>query len=159
MGDDPPVGGHTNDVNVHVAHGVGRLPLASQRVRQLALHVLRRERCSRALLQFTFVTPAGIARVHRRWHGVTGATDIVTLEHQRQAPGAPVVGEIWIAPQVARSNATAHGVSTREEVARLVVHGTLHALGWEHPEADRERSVMWKRQERLLTSARAAGIV
>jgi ssRNA-specific RNase YbeY (16S rRNA maturation enzyme) len=34
---------------------------------------------------------------------------------------------------------------------RLVVHGTLHVLGWDHPDGpERERAPMWRRQERLL---------
>ena len=41
--------------------------------------------------------------------------------------------------------------SVREEVARLVVHGILHVLGYDHPEDEtRETSDMWRRQERLL---------
>jgi ssRNA-specific RNase YbeY (16S rRNA maturation enzyme) len=32
-----------------------------------------------------------------------------------------------------------------------VVHGTLHALGHDHPEGpDRTRSPMWRRQERYV---------
>ena len=39
----------------------------------------------------------------------------------------------------------------REEIVRLVVHGTLHVLGWDHPEdGDRMRSPMWRRQERYV---------
>jgi len=45
-------------------------------------------------------------------------------------------------------------VSVREELARLVVHGTLHVLGHDHPAKGREASAMWKRQERLLAQAR-----
>ena len=42
-------------------------------------------------------------------------------------------------------------MGVREELARLVVHGTLHVLGHDHPEDDsRLRSPMWRRQERLL---------
>jgi probable rRNA maturation factor len=42
-------------------------------------------------------------------------------------------------------------VPEREELARLVVHGTLHVLGWDHPETeDRTRSPMWRRQERYV---------
>jgi probable rRNA maturation factor len=37
------------------------------------------------------------------------------------------------------------------ELARLVVHGTLHILGHDHPEGtERERSSMWKWQEEIL---------
>jgi probable rRNA maturation factor len=42
-------------------------------------------------------------------------------------------------------------VSEREEIARLVVHGTLHVAGHDHPDGEsRTRSPMWKRQERIL---------
>jgi len=52
---------------------------------------------------------------------------------------------------VARENATRLGVPLRRELARLVVHGTLHVLGHDHPEGERrEQSAMWQRQERYL---------
>ena len=38
-----------------------------------------------------------------------------------------------------------------EEVLRLAVHGTLHVLGYDHPEgAERAGSEMFTRQEELL---------
>jgi probable rRNA maturation factor len=42
-------------------------------------------------------------------------------------------------------------VSSQEELLRLVVHGTLHTLGYDHPEgATRTTSPMWRKQERIL---------
>jgi ssRNA-specific RNase YbeY (16S rRNA maturation enzyme) len=36
-------------------------------------------------------------------------------------------------------------------MVRLAVHGTLHVLGYDHPEgAGRARSAMWRRQERYV---------
>jgi probable rRNA maturation factor len=62
-----------------------------------------------------------------------------------------LVGDIYIAPEVARRNALSFGVPQREEVARLVVHGVLHVAGYDHPEgAARIESPMWRRQEQLL---------
>ena len=70
------------------------------------------------------------------------------------AKGARVTGDIYIAPAVARLNAQAHGAGIREELLRLVVHGTLHVLGHEHPTDEaRITSPMWRRQERLLERA------
>lgn len=63
----------------------------------------------------------------------------------------PVVGDIYICPDVVRNNAERFKVGIREELARVVVHGTLHALGYEHPDGDeRTGSDMWRRQERIL---------
>ena len=62
-----------------------------------------------------------------------------------------LVGDVYIAPAVARANAIEWGVGVREEVARLVVHGILHVVGYDHPEgAERVESPMWRRQEGLL---------
>ena len=42
----------------------------------------------------------------------------------------------------------------REELLRLVVHGVLHVLGYDHPDGEsRERSAMWRRQETLVQRA------
>ena len=63
-----------------------------------------------------------------------------------------VVGDVYVAPGAARVSARANGIGVREEIIRLVVHGTLHVLGHDHPEgAARTRSPMWRAQERLVS--------
>jgi probable rRNA maturation factor len=162
--DPPPVprGGSARPAVLHVEvdSEVARSPLALGAMRRLALHVLRAERIPQAHLSIQLVGVRRIAQLNEALVGHEGPTDIVTLEHARSAAGAPVVGEVYLAPDVAGANAKALGIPAREEVARLVVHGVLHALGWEHPEGPaRTRSAMWKRQERLLRGARRAGIL
>jgi len=147
-------------LEVRVSSEVGRLPLGRERVAVLAREVLRGERCASAVLAVTFVSPATIARLNRQHLGHRGPTDIITFEHAATAPGLPVVGDIYIAPAIAAASARRFGATAREEVARLVIHGVLHALGWEHPEgegSDRTRSAMWRRQERWLSRLREAG--
>jgi probable rRNA maturation factor len=147
-------------LHVEVESEVGRSPLALATMRRLALHVLRAERIPQAHLSIQLVRPQRIATLNAELVGHAGPTDIVTLEHARSVAGAPVVGEVYLAPEVAGANAKALGIAPREEVARLVVHGVLHALGWDHPEGGtRTRSPMWRRQEALLRAARRAGIL
>ena len=135
-------------VAVH-ADGV-RLPFNRRAVAELARGVLRAERVAAAELSFTFVTPTAMAALNRRHLGHRGPTDIITFELAR-VPGLPRAGDVYVCPDVARANARLHGAPVREEVARLVVHGTLHVLGHVHPEdEERTRSAMWRRQERLL---------
>ncbi len=135
-------------VAVH-ADGV-RLPLGRDAVVALARGVLRAERVRAAELSFTFVTPPAMAGLNRRHLGHRGPTDIITFE-LAPVPGAPRSGDVYVCPDVARENARRHGVPVREEVARLVVHGTLHVLGRVHPEDEgRTASPMWRRQEQLL---------
>ncbi len=146
-------------IEVHVnAEGV-RVPLARARVAAIARDVLVGERVRRAALSFTFVTRRAMAALNRRHLGHRGATDIITFELTAPTPDAPLGGDVYIAPEVARAHALRFRRPIREELARLVVHGTLHAIGYTHPEDDtRERSAMWTRQERYLARLYSASM-
>jgi len=129
---------------------VGRLPLGRPVVSDLARFVLRAERVRDAMLSITFVSARRSARLHREHLGVAGPTDIITFALGESGPVA-AVGDIYICAEVVRAHARTYGVPVRTELQRVVVHGVLHVLGHTHPEGEgRERSTMWRRQERLL---------
>ena len=136
---------------VQVATEQVRIPVARGRVERVVVSVLRAEGVGEAMVSVTFVTNRRMAALNRRHLGHAGATDVISFGFAPVAKGAPVTGDIYIAPAVARRNALAHGAGIREELLRLVVHGTLHVLGHDHPTDDaRTTSPMWRRQERLL---------
>ena len=142
---------------VDVSTDGARAPLSSARVKEIAVAVLRAERVPEALVSIALVSSRQIARLNKRHLRHAGATDVISFALGGATSGArqPIVGDIYIAPDVARANARRYGRGMREELARLVVHGTLHILGYDHPEGeDRTSSSMWRRQERLLSSAR-----
>lgn len=127
-----------------------RPPVAAQRIADAARRVLRAEGVRAAMLSVTLVSPSAMARLNRRHLGHAGATDVISFGFV-PTPGAGVVGDVYICPEVARANARAANCGVREELVRLVVHGTLHVLGWDHPgNRARESSPMWRRQEMLL---------
>ncbi len=127
-----------------------RVPVAKAALAELSRRVLQACKVSRAMLSITFVAPRAMATLNKKHLGHTGPTDVITFA-LGQDPGGVVIGDIYICPDVARRQAREHGVGVREEIARLVVHGTLHACGFEHPEDEgRTTSPMWRRQEQLL---------
>jgi probable rRNA maturation factor len=143
-----------------------RIPLARRRVAEIARLALRSEGVPVARVSITFVGNRRIASLNRRHLGHHGATDVISFGLGRDAGAGALLGDIYIAPDVARRNAIENGVSIREELTRLVVHGVLHVVGLDHPEGDeRRQSPMWRKQERLVRSlahptrrpARAAG--
>jgi len=111
------------------------------------------------MLSIAFVSRKTMAALNRRHLGHRGGTDVITFALGRSTPSAPLVGDIYVAPEIVRGQARRWRVPVREELARVVVHGVLHAIGHDHPEGDeREQSPMWKRQERWLAAARAEGV-
>ena len=149
----------TIEPGIDVDTGRRRLSLEAGTVRALAGFVLERERVRSAMLSIAFVSRRTIAQLNRCHLGHHGQTDVITFALGRATTSAPLVGDIYVAPDVVKEQAKRWAVPVREELARVVVHGVLHAIGHDHPEGDgREHSPMWKRQERWLAAARAEGV-
>ena len=136
---------------VHVATEQVRIPVGRARVERVVTSVLRAERVRNAELSVTFVSDRRMARLNQEHLAHAGATDVISFGFAPVAEGGPLTGDVYIAPAVARRNALAHGSGIREELLRLVVHGTLHVVGHDHPvDEARYESAMWRLQERLL---------
>ncbi len=147
-------------VTVDVSVESGRLGMPRALAVAAARAALRAEHVAHAVLSVTFVDDRTIAALNRKHLGHRGPTDVISFGFLPATSGAPVTGDIYIAMEVARRAARERKIPLREELVRLVVHGTLHVLGYDHPDDEsRLTSDMWKRQERLvarvLRSARA----
>jgi probable rRNA maturation factor len=125
-----------------------RLPLPSPVVRRIVESVLRSEG-REASISVTFLGRDAMRRLNAAHMGHDWATDVLTFS--LKTPGTQIVGDVYICSWVAEREARARGISLREELIRLVIHGTLHAIGRDHPEGPaRTRSAMWRRQERYV---------
>lgn len=101
-------------------------------------------------MSVSFVGPRRMRRLNGAWKGRDRPTDV--LAFALTAPGRDPIGDIYVCPAVARDQARSLGIPVREELVRLVIHGTLHVLGYDHPAGPgRAHSVMWRKQERYLS--------
>ncbi|MFN8592986.1 MAG: rRNA maturation RNase YbeY [Thermomicrobiales bacterium] len=91
--------------------------------------------------------------LHREFMGIDSPTDIMTFPYDqpgRQGGG----GDLVISVDHALSQSAAWGLTPAEEVEFLVVHGTLHLLGWSD-EDDAKRERMLARQGEIFDRWRA----
>jgi probable rRNA maturation factor len=115
---------------------------------------LRWEGAARARVEITLLDAAAMRRLNRRATGRRGLTDVIAYALP-QADGS-LVGDVYLCPAAAAR--WSGPAAVRDELVRLVVHGTLHVLGYDHPEgAGRTRSAMWRRQERYVKRLGAPG--
>ncbi|HJS46512.1 MAG TPA: rRNA maturation RNase YbeY [Gemmatimonadales bacterium] len=124
-----------------------RRPVPDALVRRAVGTVLAGERRA-ARISVTFLGRDAMRSLNRRHLGHDRPTDVVSF-----ALDTPegLVGDVYVCPWVAVREARARRLPLRQEVVRLVVHGTLHVLGFDHPAGEaRTGSAMWRRQERYV---------
>ena len=127
-------------------------PVSPGRIGHLARCAIRRLRIrTPGELAITFIGPQRMRHLNRRFFRHDCVTDVLSFRYDGEPTclpprwrGRQVVGEILIAPSLARAYAVRHRVPYSAELARYVVHGLLHWLGQE------DRTAAERRRMRLM---------
>ncbi|OGW83493.1 MAG: rRNA maturation RNase YbeY [Omnitrophica bacterium RIFCSPHIGHO2_02_FULL_51_18] len=86
-----------------------------------------------------------IRKINKRFLNHNYATDVIAFGLDEE----PLLGDIVVSVERARAVAKELGIPFKEELARYLVHGMLHLLGYEDkPKKKYDR--MHKRQEKIL---------
>jgi probable rRNA maturation factor len=95
---------------------------------------------------------AQLHELNREFLGVDAPTDVLSFPASETDPetGTAYLGDILISIPRATEQAQAAGHPLEAEVQLLVVHGTLHLLGYDHAEAE-EKALMWKAQDEVMS--------
>ncbi len=102
--------------------------------------------CVPTSLTVAFVGPKAMRRMNRLYRGRDYPTDVLSFALETgKIDGLPYLGELVIAPFVALENSYRWRTSAEWEIRRLLVHGTLHLLGYDHESDGGEMSVLQRR--------------
>lgn len=142
-------------MNVFVANEQD-LPVDENRSSALARHVLDEEDVGEgAELSVLFVTPDHMRRLNARYADNDHATDVLAFplleEDEEDDEGDLLLGDVVICPDMARRNAARLGHDLDRELDTLLVHGTLHLLGYDH-KSEQEKERMDRRMDEVLRS-------
>ena len=107
-----------------------------------------------------FSTDEHVRALNAAWRGKDKPTNVLSfpmieadlLESIAGAgEGEALLGDIVLAHGVCRREAEEKGIAVRDHAAHLVVHGTLHLLGYDHEEDEAEAEAMEEVERRALT--------
>lgn len=88
-----------------------------------------------------------MAEANRRYRGKRGATDVLSFPSGGPAEdGGIYLGDILIAVPVAARAARAAGQPLDTELRRLLLHGLLHLLGYDH---ETDEGAMERKERRI----------
>ncbi|MDE2566961.1 MAG: rRNA maturation RNase YbeY [Burkholderiales bacterium] len=133
---------------VHVGYAVPRAGVPSaasfRRWVEAALRGAKRRRATE--LSIRLVDADEGRALNRDWRGRDYATNVLTFDYEH-AP--QVVADLVLCAPVVEAEARAQGLALADHYAHLLVHGTLHAQGYDH-EAEAEAQAMEARESAIL---------
>lgn len=132
------------------------LPVDHDRLSSLASHTLQSEDVDDAAeLSILFVSSEHMRKLNSHFAGDNYPTDVLAFPmmdgDDTEDESGPLLGDVVICPEIAQRNAERIGHSLSEELGVLVVHGTLHLLGYDH-QGPKDKEAMERRQQEILTS-------
>jgi probable rRNA maturation factor len=112
------------------------------------------------VVDVAFVGRERIRRLNAVYRGRDYPTDVLSFSYSGESEeGLPWLGEIVVAPEIALTNAFRWRSSPDREVRKLLVHGTLHLLGYDHETDDGRMNRLQQRLTRRALFWRLAPVV
>jgi probable rRNA maturation factor len=141
------------DFEIIVANRQRTRRLDCKFIKQLAQKVLADIGVENVELGVHFVSAQEMARVHEQFMNIPGSTDVITFDHSSKPP-TNLHGEIFISVEDAIAQARDFKTTWQSEVARYVIHGILHLLGFDDVEPGSRKKM--KQAENSLVKRVAA---
>jgi probable rRNA maturation factor len=136
-------------VDVTIAHDLPEIDGLTSMIKRAIRETLKHEDIADAEISVALVDDAHIVQLNQQYLKHKGPTDVISFPLYGKAESP--VGDIYIGVEQARRQAAELGIPLQQELQRLAIHGTLHVLGYDHPEGSaRQGSEMWQRQEVIL---------
>ncbi|MCX8124394.1 MAG: rRNA maturation RNase YbeY [Spirochaetes bacterium] len=140
-------------VNVEIEHVTLPKSIASLCKKNIVaiLHYLH---IDNVVVTLIFTNDEAIAQINSTYRKKKGPTDVISFAY-REAPMPSVcteeyLGDIFISLETAQKQATEYGITLKEELQRLVVHGVLHILGYDHEKSAYKKKIMQKKEKDIL---------
>lgn len=133
-----------------------RVPTLAVRLRRSARRVLEALRLPDAELSLLLVSDPVMRTLNRDWRGKDRPTDVLSFAQREGDGGAPgqLLGDVVISVDTARRQAAERGDSLLRESERLLIHGVLHLLGYDHEVSVQEARRMQRRERALAQRLR-----
>ena len=115
--------------------------------------VIKKLKIKKGIFNIIFVTNEEIHKINKEYRKVDRVTDVISfaLEDDKdiEYKDFRLLGDIYIAIDVAYEQAIEYNHSSEREVCFLATHGLLHLLGYDHMTEEEEKEMFGKQEELL----------
>ncbi|MFZ8862583.1 MAG: rRNA maturation RNase YbeY [Thermocrinis sp.] len=105
---------------------------------------------SKVELSIALVSDAQIKRLNKLYRNKDKPTDVLSFPIGEKVEDWLILGDIVISVDTAKRQAKELGYSLEEELKRLLVHGLVHLLGYDHELGGEEEKKFFELEEFVL---------
>ncbi|WP_207533494.1 rRNA maturation RNase YbeY [Desertivirga arenae] len=98
------------------------------KLREWIKQTILKEGCKLNELNFIFCNDTYLLNINREYLNHDTYTDIITFDNSDEE--GVITGDIFISYERVCENAEKFSVSVKDELHRIIIHGTLHLLGY-----------------------------
>lgn len=102
----------------------------------------------RSQVCLSFVSDADMRKLNKRYRAMDRTTDVLSFA-QPDVGDRGLLGDVVISYDTAVRNSERFSVAVDREIRRLVVHGVLHLLGFDHAKK-KQREIMRGKESEIL---------
>jgi rRNA maturation RNase YbeY len=113
--------------------------------------------CDEAELSILFTDDKEISSLNKRYLEKNGPTNVLAFPISGGPPPEPetgMLGDVVISVDRAISESKTEGEPLEETIFRLLIHGILHLLHYDHEQSHEDSDLMEEKQRRLLSLIR-----
>lgn len=115
--------------------------------------VLRDLECDNKELSILFTNDKHISQINKEYLNRDGPTNVISFPmsgEDEEKMGIPILGDIVISVDTAKREAEELGEDLELTIYRLIIHGLLHLLGYDHEGSEEEAKRMSALEKKLI---------
>jgi len=137
-------------IRVSLLNEYGKVDIPERKIKEIIKFVLREMEKDNSELSLVLCNNDYIHFYNKEYRNKDYPTDVLSFVDGERMGKITYLGDVIISIDKVKSQSEEYGVSFEEEFSRLLVHGILHLLGYDHETSEEDEKVMMSIQDKLV---------
>lgn len=137
-------------IRVSLLNEYGKVDIPERKIKEIIKFVLKEMEKDNSELSLVMCNNDYIHFYNKEYRNKDYPTDVLSFVDGERIGKITYLGDIIISIDKVKSQSEEYGVSFEEEFSRLLVHGILHLLGYDHETSEEDEKVMMSIQDKLV---------
>ncbi len=137
-------------IRISILNEYRKVDIPERKIKEIIKFVLREMEKDNSELSLVLCNNDYIHFYNKEYRNKDYPTDVLSFVDGERMGKITYLGDIIISIDKVKSQSEEYGVSFEEEFSRLLVHGILHLLGYDHETSEEDEKVMMSIQDKLV---------